>query len=743
MSNAARMPEIEQAFYGSFSGTHDFRILAASDGLSRDEREAILHHSNLGGSALTADSPEPIYTFYELAGRRGRRWAFSRTVFLGRERRGNNYLVHVLAFGEDTMDRLRGDLFLLEDLGLLSRDKPREEATLPVLFLPAAEANLRSRRRLGEAAPGFPPERLVGALRGLSAGPVALQVPDGAAGKALCRAVLAVLPPADRERLSFCTRFTLQRGAAFHLAAFVAEDAALTERYLPRFDLGRAELAPAPAEDPFTDWMKEVGKGVEPLYGFSLLERPEQAAPTIDALRRWSDWIADRIGTSPAEDAQRRGLPVVAIAGDERNRRLDVVGRLLVDAALEEVKQRVEAALAGGEKPLASIAEACAVVRERDPEGKAVERMLLDEDRRRSRPGAKTRPLEDITAAVAAALLGGERARLDRIYDPKGGRALLRGREEAAVWLLTLHRASPLACLELVTAWIIHWRLAQGLGMQDEFAVILAALPQNWTGPDVAATVRTGIASLEAAAPPAGPDGERAAWFLALLAGVRSRLKSLFPGTIAARLALDEDLFPRLPPGDLEELAPLCASTFPGRLAESLGRSPAAGPVLAVLLVACRDGFLGRKVGGREWDVYREPAYWDLAARIAAQAASAPKLLENLTWLLWAASRLISKAHRGGSEQANRLLTEALGLVIAANPRGIMDIAVRVVYRLILCGWDLRFPIDGGGLLRFRIQAGRDAMERSLHPGLCHGTLMRIASLDKRRWFDSGGSTDR
>ena len=74
-----------QLFYGSLSGERNFRILADSGDLSRDERDVVRHYSNLGGSAQTADSPEPVWTAYPLS--RGRR-AFSRTVFLGAGGRG-------------------------------------------------------------------------------------------------------------------------------------------------------------------------------------------------------------------------------------------------------------------------------------------------------------------------------------------------------------------------------------------------------------------------------------------------------------------------------------------------------------------------------------------------------------------------------------------------------------------------------------------------------------------------------
>ncbi|MES1245881.1 MAG: hypothetical protein ABUT39_30015 [Acidobacteriota bacterium] len=741
MSDAASTTEIEQAFYGSFSGHHDFRILASSAGLSREERETILHHSNLGGSALTAEDSSPLYAFYELD-RRRRRWAFSRTVFLGLQRRGNDYLAHVLVLGQEALDLLRGDPFLLEELGLLAKEKPRDESVLPALLLKAGETEGLSQRRLGEGVKDLPPAAL---LRGLSLGPVALQVRDGGAGAALCRAAIASLLPDDRKRLSFCSRFTLPRSTSFLLAAYVAEDAPLAERYLAGFHPGSAELAPAGNRDPFEAWMKELGSGVDPLFGISMLERPDETLRILEVLKNWLAWVDDRVGPSPAETAGKRGLPVLAVADDARNQRLSRIGRLRVDAAIERVNQQVEAALQGAEKPFAALALAGAVVQQWDPQGKAVDRILLEEERRRGRSGAERRPLEDVTAAFVLALLSSEKARLDRIYDPSGGRGLLRGREEAAGWVFGLYSASPLACLELVTAWFTHWRLAQGRRMLAEAALILAAMPRNWNGPKVGEAVRTGIAALEGAAPPPDPDGERSDWFLGLLAEVRPRLKTLFPGTLAARLALQEGLLERLSPQDRDELIPLLATTFPQWVAERLQGDSVAEPVLSCLLRVCRDGLLGRQIGGRRWDVYREPAQWDLVAQTALQAAEMASsrrsrlMFEDLAWLLWAASRLISKVRKGGSPEANRLLVEALSRLVAACPEGIMDVTLRAAYRLVLCGWDLSFLANRRERLRFRRQARVDAVRRrSPHPGFCHGTLMRIAALDVRFGKDAG-----
>jgi hypothetical protein len=129
---------LDQAMYGSRSGDADFRILAASAGLTRDERDAFLPVANLGGSAQVADDPAPIYSFFPVD-RQGRRWGWARTVFLGFGGRGNDYLVHLVVLPGEALSALRGDLFLIEELGLFRGDKPAGES-LPLLPLDLEEA---------------------------------------------------------------------------------------------------------------------------------------------------------------------------------------------------------------------------------------------------------------------------------------------------------------------------------------------------------------------------------------------------------------------------------------------------------------------------------------------------------------------------------------------------------------------------------------------------------------------------
>src|SRR5579863_1802961 len=202
---------LDQAFYGSRSGEADFQILAASPGLTREERDAVLHASNLGGSAQTAADPSPLYAFYPL-GASGRRWGFSRTLFLGLGGRGNDYLAHLLVLHADALSALRGDVFLLEELGVFRNVKPDSDA-IPALVLDRERAEQAARRRIGEREAD--PRRLAPLLRALAHGPLAIEVGSGHDGAELCRSILACLPPDDRCQLSLCSRFSLPRAMAF------------------------------------------------------------------------------------------------------------------------------------------------------------------------------------------------------------------------------------------------------------------------------------------------------------------------------------------------------------------------------------------------------------------------------------------------------------------------------------------------------------------------------------------------
>ncbi|MDP9121787.1 MAG: hypothetical protein M3O15_10565, partial [Acidobacteriota bacterium] len=461
------LPPIDHAFYGSWSGHGIFEILACSKGITKDDKDVILQYSNLGGTVQTAASPSPIYCFYELD-RTRLRWAFSRTVFLGAGGRGNDYLAHVLLLGPEVVAALRGDVFLLEGLFASDKPYPPTAAFLPQLELdPTLKAAARARCGSAREA-GFPTDRLASILGVLARQPLALPAEDGRRGTALCRSVLSVLPPDDRARLSFCSTFAVPRGVSFRLVAYNEGDIALVSRYLARFDPQAAvHAAASTGRTPFHRWMELVERGIDPLQGISLLERPDECTGLAACLLDWLAWSGAESGPSPRERARRQGWPLLEVVNDSRNRDLEQVGLVRIDALLESIEEQVRAALAGRSITLSDI---CHAARERDPDSTVADPLLAAAALHAHRGDRAA-----LTTAVTVALLVPAEPRLDRIYRPEGG-GILNGPEHAARWIAELHESNPAVCRELLTAWFSHWRWKEAPDCLREAGRILSCL---------------------------------------------------------------------------------------------------------------------------------------------------------------------------------------------------------------------------------------------------------------------------
>jgi hypothetical protein len=272
--------------------------------------------------------------------------------------------------------------------------------------------------------------------------------------------------------------------------------------------------------------------------------------------------------------------------------------------------------------------------------------------------------------------------------------------------------------------------LALALSLLEELAKLKPA-------EGLAETVRTTMAALEAAAPPSSPEGSQdcADWFLVLLREARARVEDLLPSLYASRLALEADLLPQLSPGELNELAPQLVAVFPQKVTERLATSDLPEPVVAALLRACRDGLLGKDLGGEGWDVVARPETWDLAAQVAVRAAGllvereTPEISSDLAWLLWGASRLVSSRWAFAGEESYRRMAEALDAVVADCPEGMADVVLRVVYRFHRFGTG--FSPRREPWLRLRRQAWEDARRAGSSQDFHFGTLMRMAYLDR------------
>lgn len=320
---------IGQAFYGSFSGYHNYRVLAASpsseSGFSREEREIISLRSDLGGSAQTVARFAPIFTFYRLG--KERRWAFSRTVWLGRGPRGNDYLAHVLALDAEVMEALRGDPFLLlrcartteedpsKEIGpVFCEEKPADEGKLDPIYVSPRRVKELALLPCGTALdPRIESPIASGFLRAITCASLAVPLDDGDAARSLCASMVSLLPPEDRESLSFCSRFSLPRRTSFRLAVYASEDAALAERYLTGFD----PVAAAGVADAFLEWVEACRrKEVDPLYKLFLFEdrNADGATRIVRKLLGHEQWLTDAELERLDEivrDARNEALPSV------------------------------------------------------------------------------------------------------------------------------------------------------------------------------------------------------------------------------------------------------------------------------------------------------------------------------------------------------------------------------------------------------------------------------------------------
>ncbi len=719
MGGSSYSPEIGQAFYGSFSGHHDYRVLASSIDVSDEEQSEIQDASNLGGTGLTGSPTGFVWAAYDLGRRSGRR-AFSRTIFLGQGARGNDYMAHVLVLGPETLELLRGDLFLLADLGLFSGDKPATGKALPKLALDPEGIERHSCRLLGAGGDLSEP-RLAEVLRALYLRSyVALPEADGNRAEALCRSVLAVLPPEDRERLSFCSRFSLSRAASFHLALYHPDDRELAQAHLRA---GPAEAPDGAAGELLEAWIGEVAQGMYPLYGLSLRDRPGEAAARATAFREWAEAAADERGAALSESFEAWHLE--DLVREPRNQALKPVQRLKVAAAVREVRHRVKTILSG-RRPLSSLVEACTDLRDPDHPYQLPLGFLL---------GSGGDSFEQVTARIALALFVPVPPRLDGVYGPAG---VLTSPAEAADWILALRAANRDLCVELLTAWLIRWRVAQDPEMLAEVGrIFTAAEPEE--GDELC---RIGLEVLVGVAPLPSVAADRSAWFLGILREVRPRLGPLFPLANAADLVVHEQLLSLVSPEEAMELAPELVTRHPEEIFSWLERSRIGGAlvpedVLLPFLRRCRDGFLERELGGLGWDLQEEPVRWNLAGELAVQVAALVRtsrsgaLVQDLTWLLWAASRLVSRYGDLPTENIYRQMEAALNALLQVHPEGLTDVALLAVYRFVRFGRGFQPRMSAGQLARVRERAWEDAQLTSPDDEAFFRFLMRIAYLDR------------
>ncbi|HEV7670043.1 MAG TPA: hypothetical protein VGS22_16100 [Thermoanaerobaculia bacterium] len=669
MSTSAGL-RLEQAIYGSRSGDRDYRILAASPGVARADRDLLEQHANLGGTALISSSVEPIYSAFPLDPRSGRQ-AFSRAVVLGPGGRGNDYLVHALILSPDLLQTLRGDLFLLDDAGLFGERKPEGEE-LPVLDLDPGRWELASRRSCGADRPlevGL--EHLAPLLAALAEGPLAVQVADGTLGLALCRALLSALPPDDRTSLGFCSRFCQPRALPYRFSAFVPEDRALAERYLR----GAVRPLGPPTEGPIAQWLAAAKVQIEPVFGLSLLRDPGRAVAQVRLLQTLPDTGQRRARARDGNAESRATEEVLEIARHPANAALPRLGGQLLGILAHGLEQSAKAALAAGD-PAPLFAECGKTLAEARPLD------LIDELRADSGLAART-------AETAVALSAS---------DPAPFRASFgRAERDLAVWLAELLVHASGFALPFLALAFSRWRELEGNAALGGISALLAGLPG-----DVPLT--SALAAIERAAP-AGQGEERRTWFRSYLRLLLPWLGTRVPEALAARIAGQEGLLEEMGAGDLESLVPVLATSLPQLLdRDRLVALP--DTALESFLQSAARGFDGS-------DLERHPARVQLAERLAARSAERlaeqaaaggprPELVRGALALIQAAA--------GHVEVDRAPFRSALVALLRARPAGLTASVARAAARL-----RRRFgpfpSFEPRELAAIRAQAFRDARE--------------------------------
>lgn len=688
---------LEQAIYGSRSGDRDYRILAASPGVARADRDLLEQHANLGGTALTGDRVEPIYSAFPLDPKGGRH-AFARAVVLGRGGRGNDYLVHALILSPALLQKLRGDLFLLTDAEWFGERKPEGEE-LPAPDFDPGRWDLASRRACGADRPSdIALENLAPLLAALAEGPLAVQVAEGSLALSLCRALLSILPPDDRVNFSFCSRFCQPRALPYRFSAFVPEDRPLAERYLR----GAVRPLAAAVDDPVAQWLAAAQAGIEPVSGLSLLSDPGRAVAQVRLLQTLPEPGPRRALARGGEAESQATEQVLAIARHPANAALPRLGGQLLGILAHGLEQSATAALGAGD-PAPLFAE-CGKTLPQAPAGE-----LIDELRVGSGLAART-------AEIAVALSADDPA-LFRTSFGQADRGL-------AVWLEDLLLRAPGFALPFLTLAFSRWRELDGNALPGIMA-LLAGLPHD-------VPLNPALAAIEWAAPAAG-EAERRAWFRSYLKWLLPWLDTRVPAALAARLAAQEGLLEEMPAADLLPLVPELASSFP-HLLDRARLAALPDPALEAFLAGAARGLRLASEGGDGWDLDRAPERTRLAERLAARAAE--RLTERVAAAGGASPELaretlaLVRAAAGRAEVDPAPFRTALVALLRAHPAGLTALAARTAAR-----WRGRFgPLPGFDpreLAAIRARACRDARE-SAPRGAAWPVLIWLQTLTPR-----------
>lgn len=478
---------LEHAIYGSATGLGSYRVLSASNRFLEQWRTPVEYHASLGWSAL--DAPfKPIFSYYSLA---PNLWAFTRTFDLGQTSRGNDYLVHAIVLDPDALARIDYRPFTLA--GAFVRQIPSQRV-LPPLKL--EDVSCPEPLRL-------PPAVIASSIRALARGPLRLRI-DGDAVQYV-RELHESLPPSDRMRTTFCTRFSYGRELDFRLSAFVPADEDRLRALTSGVGIIPWPPAGAAAPDLFDRWTAELRADPDlDMVGPSILTDVVGAFALLDGVRKLRLWTVAK-GEPVSDIAALAKASATVLRPENRNR--PNVQPLLPGALAVDLGNRVRVAKTFEESA------------ERSAE-------MLPEVRRQAIRWIGQLPATPTEAWIVELLL-----RLPD--DPLETIAGLLERTDLNALNATAYRAYLSTIMS---------------GVRDRFGETAAAKLASITTKLPADALMQFVRVLEEVAP-AAPAAGRASWLLAIV-----RAKTIAPG-VAGRIVLANGLVESLTNEEIERFA--------------------------------------------------------------------------------------------------------------------------------------------------------------------------------------------
>ncbi len=727
---------VGQIFYGSVSGYQDYEILAASSPVGPDELDLVEEFSNVGGKVkVRPDAPPPIICFYPLNSDKSR-WAYAKTFFLGMNRRGNDYLCHVLTFDRAVLDATRWDIFLFDPA--FRETKPEKNAPIePLCFSPEFLEN-KSRRHLGSTAEGdFPPRAIAGVFRELSRAPdspLLIEVDEMTEGEALCRSVFSFLPPEDRQACSFCSSYSYTRHLPFDIAAFTPPDGSLIQRYQEGAPMPMSlnDLAvPPETPDVFNTWVEtESSTPVPPLRKLSVLARPEEG----EYLARYH--AAASPGGLNFKETPSMTRWLYSVCMDRGNTNYSMVKAFRRHSIAAHLISMVGESLHHPEG-LSHIHRTCSRfhgLAETSGWFSGLLTYLSDHIINRNH---MTTPA--LSAGIALALF--PPPSLKEEVPPEFSDTFLQGSGVTARWLpLLIRNAHETVSRDLLVHWFRGWREHDGEEMTADLSGWMRATHQAWGEKTASPLFRTILSALSGCAPEK-PSRERTDWFVKILRATESFYPNTVPPEEMSGLLFQEGVFHSVGIRFLRKVSCSLVEHSAPLVSKALEATTSHQPeIVELFLDICLARFLDQRRKEPDWDYSRSSNFLAQAATIAASVASSPQLMEanatrdRLTWLMWTISR--HEATRPPDAPLpvalGKMIGKTMSCLLLAPPKHHSDIALWAAYSLLKKNGGYHFFPTSRLYMKFRSRVVTDAgRKKQRYPESYRCTLIRLTFFDR------------